>query len=63
MKESATTALTYLQANAKKYNIDPYYFQKEMFMCMCPKVQCLRMGQALELQCLHRLRQHSQAAK
>jgi len=28
MKESATTALTYLQANAKKYNIDPILFSK-----------------------------------
>ena len=28
MKESATTALTYLQANAKKYNIDPELFSK-----------------------------------
>jgi ATP-dependent Lon protease len=26
MKESATTAMTYLQANAKKYNIDPTVF-------------------------------------
>ena len=29
MKESATTALSYLQANAKKYNIDPDLFQKK----------------------------------
>ncbi len=29
MKESATTALTYLQANAKKYNITPEVFQKK----------------------------------
>jgi ATP-dependent Lon protease len=28
MKESATTALTYLQANAKKYDIDPIFFEK-----------------------------------
>ncbi|MEP7317970.1 MAG: endopeptidase La [Panacibacter sp.] len=28
MKESASTALTYLQANAKKYGIDPELFQK-----------------------------------
>ena len=28
MKESATTALTYLQANAKKYDIDPELFSK-----------------------------------
>ncbi len=28
MKESATTALTYLQANAKKYDIDPSMFEK-----------------------------------
>jgi len=28
MKESATTALTYLQANAKRYNIDPELFSK-----------------------------------
>lgn len=28
MKESATTALTYLQANAKKYQIDPELFSK-----------------------------------
>ena len=29
MKESATTALTYLQANAKKYDIDPEIFNKK----------------------------------
>lgn len=29
MKESATTALTYLQANAKKYDIDPSWFEKK----------------------------------
>jgi ATP-dependent Lon protease len=29
MKESASTALSYLQANAKKYNIDPELFQKK----------------------------------
>ncbi len=29
MKESATTALTYLQANAKKYGIDPADFNKK----------------------------------
>ncbi len=29
MKESATTALTYLQANAKKYGIHPEVFQKK----------------------------------
>ncbi|MGI8635127.1 MAG: endopeptidase La, partial [Segetibacter sp.] len=29
MKESASTALSYLQANAKKYNIDPEMFQKK----------------------------------
>lgn len=29
MKESAMTALTYLQANAKKYGIDPEVFQKK----------------------------------
>ncbi len=29
MKESATTALTYLQANARKYSIDPGLFQKK----------------------------------
>ncbi|HRN57916.1 MAG TPA: magnesium chelatase domain-containing protein, partial [Agriterribacter sp.] len=29
MKESATTALTYLQANARKYGIDPEVFQKK----------------------------------
>ena len=29
MKESATTALTYLQANARKYGIDPELFQKK----------------------------------
>ncbi len=29
MKESATTALTYLQANAKKYNIEPEWFNKK----------------------------------
>jgi ATP-dependent Lon protease len=29
MKESASTALTYLQANAKKYGIDPVLFEKK----------------------------------
>ena len=29
MKESATTALTYLQSNAKKYNIDPKLFERK----------------------------------
>ena len=29
MKESAATALSYLQANAKKYNIDPEVFNKK----------------------------------
>jgi ATP-dependent Lon protease len=29
MKESATTALTYLQSNAKKYRIDPKLFEKK----------------------------------
>jgi ATP-dependent Lon protease len=29
MKESATTAMTYLQANAKKYGIDPEIFNKK----------------------------------
>ncbi len=29
MKESATTALTYLQANAKKYGVDPELFTKK----------------------------------
>ena len=29
MKESATTAMTYLQANAKKYGIDPDVFNKK----------------------------------
>jgi len=29
MKESATTALSYLQSNAKKYNIDPEVFSKK----------------------------------
>ena len=29
MKESASTALTYLQSNAKKYKIDPKLFEKK----------------------------------
>jgi ATP-dependent Lon protease len=29
MKESASTALTYLQSNAKKYKIDPKHFEKK----------------------------------
>jgi ATP-dependent Lon protease len=29
MKESASTALTYLQANAKKYGINPVLFEKK----------------------------------
>ena len=35
MKESASTALTYLQANAKKYNIDPELFYKTKCACAC----------------------------
>lgn len=37
MKESATTALSYLQANAKKYNIDPKVFEKKTIHVHVPE--------------------------
>ncbi|MDP9229676.1 MAG: endopeptidase La [Bacteroidota bacterium] len=37
MKESATTALTYLQSNAKKYDIDPVVFQKKTLHVHVPE--------------------------
>jgi ATP-dependent Lon protease len=37
MKESATTALTYLQANAKKYKIDPSSFTKQSIHIHVPE--------------------------
>jgi ATP-dependent Lon protease len=37
MKESATTALTYLQANAKKYKIDPSSFTKHSIHIHVPE--------------------------
>ncbi|HSU50810.1 MAG TPA: endopeptidase La [Segetibacter sp.] len=37
MKESASTALSYLQANAKKYNIDPEMFQKKTIHVHVPE--------------------------
>ncbi|MCW3113700.1 MAG: lon [Segetibacter sp.] len=37
MKESASTALSYLQANAKKFNIDPELFQKKMVHVHVPE--------------------------
>ena len=37
MKESASTALTYLQANAKKYNIDPASFAKKIIHIHVPE--------------------------
>ncbi len=37
MKESATTALTYLQANAKKYGIDPEDFSKKSIHVHVPE--------------------------
>jgi ATP-dependent Lon protease len=37
MKESATTALTYLQSNAKKYDIDPEIFNKKTIHVHVPE--------------------------
>ena len=37
MKESASTALTYLQANAKKYGIDPKIFEKKIVHIHVPE--------------------------
>jgi ATP-dependent Lon protease len=37
MKESATTALSYLQANAKKYGIDPMVFEKKTIHVHVPE--------------------------
>ena len=37
MKESATTALTYLQSNARKYNIDPEIFQQKTIHVHVPE--------------------------
>jgi ATP-dependent Lon protease len=37
MKESASTALTYLQANAKKYDIDSKLFEKKNFHIHVPE--------------------------
>ena len=37
MKESASTALTYLQANAKKYNLDPESFAKKVIHIHVPE--------------------------
>jgi ATP-dependent Lon protease len=37
MKESAMTALTYLQSNAKKYNIDPEIFNKKTLHIHVPE--------------------------
>jgi len=37
MKESATTALSYLQANAKKYGIDPKVFEKKTIHVHVPE--------------------------
>ena len=37
MKESATTALTYLQSNAKKYDIDPDIFSKKTMHIHVPE--------------------------
>jgi ATP-dependent Lon protease len=37
MKESATTALTYLQSNARKYDIDPEVYQKKTLHVHVPE--------------------------
>ncbi|MFI5153724.1 MAG: endopeptidase La, partial [Chitinophagales bacterium] len=37
MKESATTALTYLQSNARKYDIDPEVYQKKTLHIHVPE--------------------------
>ena len=37
MKESATTALTYLQSNARKYDIDPEIYQKKTLHVHVPE--------------------------
>jgi ATP-dependent Lon protease len=44
MKESASTALTYIQSNAKKYGIDASLFAKKVFISTYPKVLYLRMA-------------------
>ena len=44
MKESATTALTYLQSNAKKYDIDPDVFTKKTFIYMFRKARVPKDG-------------------
>ncbi len=42
MKESATTALSYLKSNAGKYNIDPTVFSKKVSIYMYRRVQPLK---------------------
>lgn len=50
MKESASTALTYLQSNAKKYKLDSTLLKRKIFIYMCLKAQCQRMAQVPVLQ-------------
>ena len=46
MKESASTALTYLQSNAKKYeSLIQQYLKKKIFISMYPKAQYQKMDQ------------------
>ena len=58
MKESATTALSYLHANAKKQILTLKIFKRKIFICMCQKEQFLKMDQVQVLPCLHPLPVH-----
>jgi len=51
MKESASTALSYLQANARKYGIDPEEFGKNLFIYTYRKVLFLKMVRVPVLRC------------
>ena len=52
MKESASTALSYLQANAKKYGIDPELFNKKNIHVHVPEGAVPKDGQVRVLPCL-----------
>lgn len=52
MKESASTALSYLQANAKKLGLDPELFQKSRCTSMSPKVRFQKMDRVPVSPCL-----------
>jgi len=63
MKESASTAFTYLEANCKKVNIEPELLIRKIYIYMCLKVQYLKMGQVQVLPCYRRWPALLQAAK